>query len=317
MKIQKVLMELVISLCVGVTLGCSQTIKQSISNLTINVGKGPDALFLTPLEDYLYVANVEDTMITVIETNTDKVIKQINIKLPWGFTRLGQSNLVAVSGYEGDIAIIDFSKHEIVKSKRFESALGGITSASTGDFIFVNVPEANKVLKINANNLEMVGEYKTGNGPDGVAIAAGDKKLYVTNTQDGTISIIDVTTSLSKILSVGGKPELIHFSLDKTKFIISNFDGNMVHIVDASTDAIVTNISNLAGPEDIAFSRDDKTLYVVNFNNSQVTTYNATTYSKLETIYTVGEKPIGIAVLGTSKLYVSNYGDNSVSVIKK
>ncbi|HED38431.1 MAG TPA: hypothetical protein ENI76_09355, partial [Ignavibacteria bacterium] len=46
--------------------------KQSKVN-TIPVGKGPDALFLTPDEKYLYVANVEDNFISVINTQTEKV----------------------------------------------------------------------------------------------------------------------------------------------------------------------------------------------------------------------------------------------------
>ena len=44
----------------------------------VSVGKGPDALFLTPDEKFLYVANVEDTFISVIDTKQDKVTKQID-----------------------------------------------------------------------------------------------------------------------------------------------------------------------------------------------------------------------------------------------
>ena len=62
--------------------GSSQKQKNTASNestnfINIPVGKGPDALFLTPDEKYLYVANVEDTFVSVIDTNQDKVVKNI------------------------------------------------------------------------------------------------------------------------------------------------------------------------------------------------------------------------------------------------
>lgn len=80
---------------------------------SIVVGKGPDALFLTPDENFLYVANVEDTFLSVIDTRTDEVVRTIDVvDYPWGFTRLGNSSLVAVSGWGRGISVIDFLRHK-------------------------------------------------------------------------------------------------------------------------------------------------------------------------------------------------------------
>ena len=47
----------------------------------------------------------------------------------------------------------------------------------------------------------------------------------------------------------------------------------------------------------------------------KVFVYDASTYQKLTKEYSVGNKPIGvIPALNDTKLFVSNYGDNSVSV---
>ena len=73
---------------------------------TISVGKGPDALFLTPDENHLYVANVEDTFISVIDTRKDQVVRTIDgTDYPWGFTQLGKTNLVAVSGWVNSLSL--------------------------------------------------------------------------------------------------------------------------------------------------------------------------------------------------------------------
>jgi len=188
----------------------------------VSVGKGPDALFLTPDEKFLYVANVEDTFISVIDTKQDKVTKQIDgVDYPWGFTRLGNTNLVAVSGWDKGIDIIDFTKQEVVKSERYEHNLGGISSTKDGKYIFVVATEVNKAFKIDANALNIVDEYKTGNGPDGIGISPDDKKIYITNTKDGTISIIKLDDKTSKLINTGGKPELIHSNRDRSRHIIN------------------------------------------------------------------------------------------------
>ena len=41
------------------------TVDNNTSSSVVYVGKGPDALFLTPDKSFLYVANVEDTLISV------------------------------------------------------------------------------------------------------------------------------------------------------------------------------------------------------------------------------------------------------------
>jgi len=287
------------------------------SSKIIKVGKGPDALFLTPDEKYLYVANVEDTFISVINTESEEVVSKIEgINYPWGFTKLGNSNLVAVSGYDKQVVIIDFSNHKIVKEKKFNDNLGGITSTRDGRFIFVIETDKNTALKLDANSLKSLDSYKTGNGPDGIGISKDDSKIYTTNTKDGTISIIDTKSKQTKLLEVGGKPELVHYSHDHSLLFISNFKLNKIHIINTETDKIIHEITELNSPEEAVFSKSEKLLYVVNFGDKKVNVYNSTNYQKLDQEYSVGNKPIGIvSALSDTKLFVTNYGDNTVSVI--
>lgn len=283
---------------------------------TILVGKGPDALFLTPNEHYLYVANVEDTFISVIDTRKDEVVQTIDgSDYPWGFTRLGESNFVAVSNWDKGIEVIDFTTHKIVKSKRYEQNLGGIVSSKDGKTLFVVATESNKVLKIDANSLDVLGEYKTGNGPDGIGISEDARKIYVANTKDGSISIIDVKTKQAQVIQTGGKPELIHANEDRSLLFISNFLQNKIHILNTVTDKISHEITGLDGPEEAVLSKSGKTLYVVNFNAAQVFNYDAKTYKKHAEEFSTGSKPIGVvSAAGDTKMYVSNFGDNSVTV---
>ncbi len=284
---------------------------------TIKVGKGPDALFLTPDEKFLYVANVEDNFISVINTETENVVGKIEgIKYPWGFSRLGNSDLVVVSGYDKQIVIINFTTHKIVEEKSFNENLGGITSTGDGRFIYVIETGKNKAIKLDAASLKILDSYETGNGPDGIGISKDDSKIYTTNTRDGTISVINTKTKKSSLLVVGGKPELVHYKHDRSLLFISNFKLNKVHIIDTETDKIIHEIKDLKSPEETVLSKSEKILYVVNFGVKKVFVYDASTYQKLDEEYLVGNKPIAvISALNDSKLFVSNYGDNTVSVI--
>jgi YVTN family beta-propeller protein len=289
----------------------------TVAPKTIPVGKGPDAMFLLPDEDYLYVANVEDSILSIVDTENDVVSASISgIKYPWGFVRLGESSEVAVSGYGNILAVIDFSHHQIVRKQNFSNHLGGITASHSGETIYVVATDANKVLQINAASLAVEDEFPTGDGPDGIGISKDGKKLYVTNTNDGTISVIHLDKSPGKLLKTGGKPELIHYNHDHSKLLISNFINNVVHIVDTESDSIVHEITGLDGPEEAVFSPDETKLYVVNFNIAKVFVYDAATLQKLPTSYPTGNKPIGVMPLSNNKIYVTNYGDNTLSVIR-
>ena len=54
------------------TVGCNQKSQEQTKSKepqsrqqTIDVGKDPEAMFLTPDENYIYIANVEDSFISV------------------------------------------------------------------------------------------------------------------------------------------------------------------------------------------------------------------------------------------------------------
>jgi len=287
------------------------------NRLTIAVGKGPDAMFLTPDEKKLYIANVEDSTISVISTKTDKVVKTIShVRNPWGFAQLGTSNEVAVSAYGNQLVVIDFLTDRVIKEKSYSSHLGGITVDSIGQYLYVVAIDAKKVIKIDANSLDSLDSYDTGNGPDGIGISKNNQKIYVTNTEDGTISVINVATKLTSLINTGGKPELVHGNRDHSLLYVSNFTENKIHVINTVDDSIFYEITGLDGPEEAVLSKSGEILYVVNFNASRVFSYNGETYEMLNETYNTGSKPIGVITMN-QKLYVTNYGDNSVDVITK
>jgi YVTN family beta-propeller protein len=309
--------------CLILSLGCNSSGKPKIEDTettaappAIMVGKGPDALFLVPEGQFLYVANVEDTTISIINTSTEKVVKTINgIRYPWGFVRLGESNQVAVSAYDKQLVIIDFTTHQIIKEQNFDTNIGGITATKDGSLIYIINIDEKLVLQLDGNTLETLKTFPTGKAPDGIGISKDDSKLFVTNTEDGTISVIDINTQEQELLQTGGKPELIHSNHDRSLLFISNFIKSKIHVLDTEKGEIIRDIEGIKSPEEAVLSADEKRLYIVSFDNSEVYVYDSDTYEKLNEVYKTGSKPIGVMPV-KDKLYISNYGDNSVSIIQ-
>ncbi len=284
---------------------------------TIDVGKGPDALFLTPEEDYLFAANVEDSIISVVDVKGNSLVKNITVsKYPWGFSQLSNSDTVAVSSYDGGITLIDFKTLKIVTEKKYKYKLGGIATSSDGKFIFVNAVIADKVLRINASNLEITDEYATGKGPDGIGISKDGNYLFTTNTGEGTISAINIKNKKAEKINTGGKPELVHYNKDHSKLFIGNFKLNKAHIIDTESRKIVGEIEGVNTPEEAILSKSEKHIYIVSFDEGKVYEFDPLTLEKTSRTLPTGKKPIGVVLTGDDrKAFVSNYGDNNLSVI--
>lgn len=318
--------KLILSLLfVGILFGCKKEENGTETNNTspskknfITVGKGPDALFLNSDESKLFVANVEDTTISVINTSNDKVVNTIGgFQNPWGIAKTAQSNLIAISDYDGTVVLLDITTDLISKKKMYNTKFGGITSSSDKTILYVVAIPDKKVYKLDAFTLDSLDSYPTGNDPDGVSLTSNDSLLLVTNTSDGTVSFINVNTKQSTLFSPGGKPELIHANSNHSKIYVSNFILNKVHILNGTTGALEQDLSGFDGPEEAIESLDGQYLYVVNFNSSTVDCFEVNGFKKLNEDHKTGLKPIGVMPMSNNKkIYVSNYGDNSISVIE-
>ncbi|GIX41779.1 MAG: hypothetical protein KatS3mg129_1512 [Leptospiraceae bacterium] len=286
-------------------IGCSKEINPK---KIIPVKNGPDAVHISS-KKYLYVANVEDEYISVIDIYKEILIKNIKVaKNPWGLIDLNDGRII-VSSFSGVLSIINENTLEVIKEKSFNQIhLAGITKDHNNQFLYVVANNINKVLKINIANLEIEEKYQVGNSPDGIGISSNNQYLYVSNTKDGTISIIDIKNKKIENIKVGGKPEIIH---ENDKYItISNFITSEVYVFDSNNKEKILTVKNLDGPE--ASVLFDNKLFIVNYKRNNIKVFNIKgEFLNIE--YRTQKNPIDINIYN-NKIYVSNYGDNSISI---
>ncbi|HET6974531.1 MAG TPA: alkaline phosphatase family protein [Pyrinomonadaceae bacterium] len=89
----------------------------------VAVGRHPTAMLLNPERTRLYVANSNDDSVSVIDTQTDKEIERINVRLSEGMPRgnspeglaLRGDDLYVANAHSNSVAVVELSKKSRVK----------------------------------------------------------------------------------------------------------------------------------------------------------------------------------------------------------
>lgn len=143
-----------------------------IKRIIPNVGATTMGMALDRAQNHLYAVNMGHNQVAVIDLKTDRVIRRIDTE-----------------GERASIADFDPATRRLF-----------VTSQGTGDLTVIDVDSAKVLTKI-----------ATGGGALGVSVAPQHGRIYVTNRQAGTVSVIDAAR-LTKIadVPVAGFPNTVY-----------------------------------------------------------------------------------------------------------
>lgn len=286
---------------------------------TIAVGDGPDALWHDSARQALYVANVEDTLISVIDTSTDtswNVVSTISVgRGPWGFARLDGTR-VLVSSWERVLTVINLNTRAVERTIPLEFNAGGLAVETSGGFAYVVALEESRVVAISLASGRPTRSFSTDTGPDGIALTCDGRHLIVAASGAGIIDVIAIDSGeVVHRHQVGDKPELVHRGHGALVYV-SNFFGDRVHVIDGSSGEHLRDISGIDGPEDPVESADGQSLFVASFEADQLLEFDVVSGTRSGPVFVTGDRPIGVVVT-TTHVFVSNYGDDTVSVFAR
>ncbi|MEZ0367112.1 serine/threonine-protein kinase [Mycobacterium sp. pUA109] len=164
---------------------------------------------------------------------------------------------------------------------------------------------------------------KTGASPGLVAVDSALHTAYVTDTHDGTVSVIDTTTNtVTTTIKVGRLAAGVAVDQDTHTAYITNIDDRTVSVIDAKSDTVTTTIPVRISPETpsvdllegIAVDPSTHVVYVTSGRESGAV-LGLDSKSVIANI-PVGEWPGRIAIDPTSHTaYTANKDGNSLSVI--
>ena len=145
-------------------------------------------------------------------------------------------------------------------------------------------------------------------------------KIYVANSGDNTISVINsatntVTGTFTTNPSLTGKPGWMVISPDGTELYVSNYSLNSVSVINTLTGNITATIPTGTNPVTLTISPDGSRVYVVNESSFNVSVINTATNAVILTI-PVYIFPTGSSITSDgSELCVTNSNSGTVSII--
>jgi YVTN family beta-propeller protein len=232
------------------------------------------------------------------------------------------------------------------------SPFGVVANPSDEDYVYVTNSSDNTVSAISVSYNSLVKTITVGSTPKGIDVTSDGAYIYVANSTDGTVSAVDISSNTSDTITVGKEPLGVALAPEQDYVYVTNNGDDSLSIIKAETNELFVTLKDnyyikynnsstdvaFDKPYGVAVSPDSYYIYVVNNGNNTVSILSASTvysagtdftfsdytatdsssgpYTLYEPI-TVGNDPRGIAVTpDQAYLYVTNYADNTVSVIK-
>jgi YVTN family beta-propeller protein len=138
----------------------------------IPVGKGPEAIDMSPDGKQVWTAHSRDGGVSIIDIASKKVIQTLNVNTKRSnrlkFTPDGKTVLISDLG-GGELVVLDAVARKEVKRLPMGRNPEGILIVPDGSRAYVAVAGDNNLAIIDLKTLEITGRVTTGSGPDGMA----------------------------------------------------------------------------------------------------------------------------------------------------
>lgn len=154
------------------------------------------------------------------------------------------------------------------------------------------------------HRVAVIDTIDVGKFPTGVAVDTATHSVYVTNSDDGTVSVVDADThAVTDTVAVGGSPGRV--AVAPHHLYVTNSDDGTVSVIDAVTHAVTATVRVGTRPTGVAVDPTTRTVYVANMNDGTVSVLDAATHAVAATVN--GRRPFGVAVdPATRSVYVTN-----------
>lgn len=166
-----------------------------------------------------------------------------------------------------------------------------------------------------------LGQITVGDTPRGIAVDSTRQRVYVANYGSGSVSVIDSQTNavIETIPGLTAANSIAHDSLHNVLWV-TNYTTNQVTPIEVNGNGteftVLPAIDVGAGPWGVAYSLPHGQLYVVNSLDDSVSVIDVMSQTVVTTLDNDFNRPFHLAASPvTGKLYVANFGNNTVTVI--
>lgn len=233
------------------------------------------------------------------------------------FVTSDPSRIVVVTGDE--LRIVDPATGDVVDTVELGATPWSITMSPDRRYAYIGTTQfGTDFVPVTKIDLETGGSTPIGGvrQPTAMAISPDGGTLFVTNYQDGTVSVIDTDTGTYRVINTGYQTDAIAVSEDGATLYVGSII-NDVRVVDVATgtysvlptgtfegEAADQSITVVGDRAYVTDGLDDKLVVIDTSTNAIVASYD------------VGARPVSVtATADGAVILVANAGDGSVTVI--
>jgi YVTN family beta-propeller protein len=288
-----------------------------IENVTVNPGAGASYLILDPIQDEIFVTNVNGNNITVINGTNDAVLGVISpVNSPYlGTYDPEDGDLYVASYYQSQVLVINATNWKTVASINVGPGPTDCAYDPSTDEVLVSENTVGGIGVINGSSNKLVTTIATGGYPYYEFFDPVTERLFALGASNGA-AIIDAAND-SLLGYVPGSASDYGGGIDPasgTLFLANDYGTNLT-LVNASTGKPTgsVGIGTVAGA--VVVDPVTGTIIATNENFANVTVLNATSDAILGTA-NVGTYPQAALVdPSTGAVYVVNSGPGTVTVL--
>jgi YVTN family beta-propeller protein len=277
-----------------------------VTTITAGIGTNPWGVAVNQAGSAAYITNPNSNNVSVISTSTNTVTATISVGTsPTGiaFAPNGKTVYVVNSG-SNSVSVINAGTKKVTATVSVQTYPYGIAVLPNGTFIYVANFQSNSVSVISSLTNKVVATVPVGSGPTFLAVSPDGSTLYVPNNNANTISVIrtadnTVVNTLNVEGAWGAAVSPDGHWLYSTDYTTGA--GNLVTVIDTSTQKVSTTIVVGTNPLQASFTEDSGFVYVANSGSANVSVINTASKTVVDTV-AVGNHPVGAGVTGRVKV---------------
>ena len=274
--------------------------------------------------EYAYVSNGKSNTVSVIDLRTFALAKTLHVgSEPTGVAANSKKNeIYVVNSGSSTVNVINAETNTVVATIGVQGKPYFIDVSSDGKRAYVANSGSSNVSVLDLEKRTVVANVHVGSAPGLARVSPDGGTVVVSNRNDNSVSIID--TKLLKVratLPVCQHPEDIAILPDSSKVFVSCSGSNQVASIQLRSagpppkeDHVLALIDVGRTPVSLTLKPDGGEMIVCNFDSDSISVIETGT-DEVGNSQEIGQHPSrGVVTLDNSRLYVSNYGSNSVVV---
>ena len=268
---------------------------------TLQVGKSPEGIAVDPIRNMVYVANSGSYSVSIVNgsDNHGKVLANV---------------IIASKNFAKTPQVYNLATYLAVNPKTNKVYLTS-EDADVVSVLNVNmsaIDDVKSLMNVNKHEILLTGEIETsqigqpgitlpgimvGKAPHGIAVNSETNKIYVTNQESNSVSVIDGKTQsvITNDIHVGTFPHVVAINPITNKIYVTNWgtydtNSSTVSVIDGRSNRMITNIHTGNSPHSVVVNPNTNKAYVTNEDDDTVSVIDGGMYKVLKTIK-VGNSP--------------------------